>query len=105
MESRERSCSCDNIDSEFLEAIERHIDTETNNDPAMLSQLNNLASGCGYKKVDNKWVLFPEQLQAISLLGSCGIVEEHGDGDLTMRCNEKLYVVTTEGKIFGEIKV
>ena len=32
----------------------------------------------------------------------CVVLKEHDDGDLTMECNERRYVVTTEGEVFGE---
>lgn len=43
------------------------------------------------------------QEQALRRLGNYKIVQQHDDGDLTVKSNEILYVVTTDGKIFMEV--
>lgn len=35
---------------------------------------------------------------------NCEIIEEHGDGDLTVKAGEESFVITTEGRIFKEVK-
>jgi hypothetical protein len=35
-------------------------------------------------------------------LGSCNVIKIHDDGDLTVRCGGKKYMVTPEGDIFEE---
>ena len=35
---------------------------------------------------------------------SCSIVKHHDDGDLTIKCDDTLFVITTEGEMFQEIK-
>ncbi len=35
-------------------------------------------------------------------LGHCDILKVHGDGDLTVKCGGKKYIVTKEGETFGE---
>ena len=34
---------------------------------------------------------------------NCGLIEEHGDGDLTIKAGENTFVITTEGRIFKEM--
>ena len=45
---------------------------------------------------------FPKRDEALKKLGKFTIAEVHGDGDLTIRSDDKLYVVTTEGKTFEQ---
>jgi uncharacterized membrane protein (UPF0127 family)/antirestriction protein ArdC len=45
---------------------------------------------------------FPLRTQALNTLTGYDIVHVHDDGDLTVRSQGKLYVVTTEGKIFEQ---
>ena len=33
----------------------------------------------------------------------CQVIKEHDDGDLTMKCSEQQYMITTEGEVFQEI--
>jgi hypothetical protein len=35
-------------------------------------------------------------------LGACEVLKVHDDGDLTIMCGGKKYMVTPEGDIFGE---
>lgn len=48
---------------------------------------------------------FPLRDKALAQLGAHVVVQEHDDGDLTVRVGEKLYVVTTDGKVFEESRV
>ena len=45
-----------------------------------------------------------EQAKIPEYLGKCEILHIHDDGDLTIECGNKKYVVTTEGEVFKEIK-
>ena len=45
---------------------------------------------------------FPKRDEALKKLGKFTIAEVHSDGDLTVRSADKLYVVTTDGKIFEQ---
>jgi hypothetical protein len=45
---------------------------------------------------------FPLRTQALNTLSGYAIVHIHDDGDLTVRSQGKLYVVTTEGEIFEQ---
>lgn len=44
----------------------------------------------------------PEQAKIPEYLGKCEVLHIHDDGDLTIRCRGKKYVVTTEGEVFKE---
>ena len=46
----------------------------------------------------------PEQAKIPDYLGKCEILHIHDDGDLTIKCRDKKYVVTTEGEVFKEVK-
>jgi hypothetical protein len=37
-------------------------------------------------------------------LGKCEVLKTHDDGDLTIRCGGKMFVVTTEGEVFKKVK-
>lgn len=37
-------------------------------------------------------------------MGHCEIVEEHGDGDLTVKTEDNIFVITTDGRVFREIQ-
>lgn len=41
--------------------------------------------------------------QALNKLGPCKTLKVHDDGDLTVECKGKEYVVTTEGDIFARL--
>lgn len=43
-----------------------------------------------------------EQAKIPEYLGKCEILKVHDDGDLTIKCVDKKYVVTTEGEVFKE---
>ena len=45
-----------------------------------------------------------EQAKIPEYLGKCEILHIHDDGDLTIKCGGKKYVVTTEGEAFREVK-
>lgn len=45
-----------------------------------------------------------EQAEIPGFLGECEILKIHDDGDLTIKCRGKRFVVTTEGEVFKEIK-
>jgi len=45
---------------------------------------------------------FPKQTEALVKLRGYDMIEVHDDGDLTVRSRGKLYVVTTEGRIFEQ---
>lgn len=47
-------------------------------------------------------VIGPKSIDALSHLVKPQIIKLHDDGDLTVKSEGKLYVVTTEGKIFEE---
>lgn len=46
----------------------------------------------------------PEQAKIPEYLGKCEVLHIHDDGDLTIKCRDKKYVVTTEGEVFKEVK-
>ncbi len=43
-----------------------------------------------------------EEVVEINGLGQCGVLKIHDDGDLTVLCGGKKYMVTPEGEIFAE---
>ncbi len=45
---------------------------------------------------------FPKRTEALNKLGVYDVVHVHDDGDLTVRSRGKLYVVTTDGEVFGQ---
>jgi hypothetical protein len=45
---------------------------------------------------------FPALKKALFKLGTYEVLKVHDDGDLTVRSGGKLWVVTTDGKIFEE---
>ena len=47
----------------------------------------------------------PEPARIPFHLGKCEILKVHDDGDVTAKCGDKKYVVTTEGELFKEIGV
>lgn len=46
-----------------------------------------------------------KQEEALQTLGDYHIVYRHDDGDLTVRSDSEMYVVTTEGQVFKEVKM
>lgn len=47
----------------------------------------------------------PEVLRDYPILNpTCKIIKTHSDGDLTLKCKDGKYVVTTEGETFKEVK-
>jgi hypothetical protein len=40
----------------------------------------------------------------VGTIGQCDILEEHGDGDLTVQTEDNVFVITTDGRIFKEVK-
>lgn len=45
------------------------------------------------------------QHSALRVLGKCEITHQHDDGDLTLDCGGYGYVVTTEGRMFKEVRL
>ena len=43
------------------------------------------------------------QQYALMQLGSCEAVKGHDDGDLTVECEDTLYIITTDGRVFREV--
>ena len=37
-------------------------------------------------------------------LSTCQVLKTHDDGDLTLKCKDAKYIVTTDGKTFKEVK-
>lgn len=68
--------------------------------------LHGLAKVCGYEKKGDTWVEFPKQKAAFFKVVAHGgeIVEEHGDGDLTVKTEDNTFIITTDGRIFREIQ-
>ena len=101
-------CACTNLEPIFLSAIERDIQRwgapGSPENRELQASLAALAKDCGYER-DNKgyWVQFPGQEKALQDLGTdYEVIEEHDDGDLTIRipAHNTKAVVTTEGEIF-----
>lgn len=46
----------------------------------------------------------PEQARIPGYLEPCEVLKIHDDGDVTIMCRDKGYVVTTEGEVFKEVK-
>jgi hypothetical protein len=44
------------------------------------------------------------QAKIPEFLGTCEVLKVHDDGDLTIKCKDKRYVITCEGEVFKEIK-
>ena len=44
----------------------------------------------------------PADLVDVEGLGSCNVIKIHDDGDLTVKCGGKKYMITPEGDIFEE---
>lgn len=47
----------------------------------------------------------PEPIRIPSHLGRCEILKTHDDGDVTAKCGDTKYVMTTEGEVFEEVGV
>lgn len=116
--SRELPEVCSIIAPSLLNALYEGIE-KLPHDPNRLKlddSAYELASICGYQLVDGKWVKFPKRQEALNWVcrtygpsgkigrGQCDIVEEHGDGDLTVQTEDNTFVITTDGRIFREIK-
>lgn len=43
-----------------------------------------------------------EDTVEVETLGQCSVIKIHDDGDLTVTCGGKKYIVTAEGEIFEE---
>ena len=56
------------------------------------------ASGQPYKGSPTPEPVKPAEVPAY--LGKCDILKVHDDGDLTVKCDKDLYVITTEGEVF-----
>lgn len=105
-------CSCRNLDSLFIQAIENYISesvSDLGERSPLLQELRNklaaLANGCGYERLfAGNWVQWPKQEALLNKLGSFTIFKEHDDGDLTIQTSEGKAVVTTEGEVFYEKK-
>jgi len=102
-------CSCENIEPAFLRFIEdgiHHVTapSEFKVRDELLTELKEIGKQCGYEKDEKgEWVRFPKQEKALQGLGvQYEIIEEHDDGDLTIRipAHNAKAVVTTEGEIF-----
>lgn len=48
---------------------------------------------------------FPKRDAALSSIGDCKTLYQHDDGDVTVSCQGKNYVVTTEGAVFEEREI
>jgi len=70
-----------------------------------------LGLGIGLRTIGYAWESafkrgqFPARDKALRGLGPYTIIQEHDDGDLTVQVKGKLWVVTTEGKVFEEAKM
>jgi len=78
------------------EALRRHIEQEHRSE--YLSKLPQTAEEIAL--LDPK--RFPKRTEALKKLKGYEVVEVHDDGDLTVRSQGKLYVVTTEGQVFEQ---
>jgi len=118
--SREIPRVCKILRPELLDIISEELERnpargEKSDDWSLQSLLGELASSCGYERVNNKWVLFPEQKETLERLTHAGIpdtyevIEEHGDGDLTIElAKQGKAIVTTDGDIYyysGSVRV
>ena len=101
-------CACKNLHPIFLSAIEGDLRRwgapGSPESQELQASLAALAKDCGYER-DNKgyWVQFPGQEKALQDLGTdYEVIEEHDDGDLTIRipAHNTKAVVTTEGEVF-----
>lgn len=121
--SRELPEVCKLVKPEFLNWLKEHIEQRKRKmgiasgmfTPGMAS-VNELATACGYELVEGKYIQFPKRAEAIDRvcqiytpggkgkMGHCEIVEEHGDGDLTVKTEDNIFVITTDGRVFREIQ-
>lgn len=101
-------CDCGHIEPVFMQAMEGIIDQlaapGSADSNTLYEKLRQIATECGYGKVEREgWVQFPEQDKALRGLGvEYDIIQEHDDGDLTIRIphHQLLAVVTTDGQVF-----
>lgn len=76
-------------------------------DKQMLELFQKITRDCGYERVGENWIQFPKQEEALERLTHAGIpdtyevIEEHGDGDLTIKlAKQGKAIVTTDGDIY-----
>lgn len=105
-------CDCNKLSSEFFDAVEIYFlgsqkKPLSRPDPDVeesLKKLSDLAKECGYERDEQgDWARFPKRDKALqSLTAEYEVIQEHDDGDLTIRipAHHALAVVTTEGDIF-----
>jgi len=101
-------CACKNLHPIFLSAIEGDLRRwgapGSPESQELQASLAALAKDCGYERdKEGTWVQFPGQEKALQDLGTdYEVIEEHDDGDLTIRipAHNTKAVVTTEGEIF-----
>jgi hypothetical protein len=116
--SREIPEFCSIISPRFLEVLYAGIKglPQDSNRLKLDDSAFELASVCGYQLFEDKWVKFPKRAEALERVcrtygpgdkigrGQCDIVEEHGDGDLTVQTEDNVFVITTDGRVFREIQ-
>lgn len=111
--TRELSELCKLISADLLDSVYAGLEHIQNIDQRVKidNQASDLARFCGYHLVDDKWVLFPRQKATIDKLCpnrptyKCKLMEQHGDGDITLKVDNDLFVVTIDGKAFKQIEV
>ncbi len=103
---------CKLLRPELLDIISEELERnptrgEKSDDWSLQSVLRELADSCGYERVKNKWVRFPEQKETLESLTHAGIpdtyeiIEEHEDGDLVIKlAKQGKAMVTTDGDIY-----
>ena len=131
--SRELSGICKLVNKQFIAALDQYYGFTTNDpifiEPELRDAFYKLVTMCGFEKLgDGKppvYVQFPMRTAALinvckispgakfenvfegvkeDEFSHCELVEEHDDGDLTVKTKDHIYVITTDGKIFREVQ-
>ena len=103
-------CSCKNLNSIFLSAIERDIPhwgaPGSPELEELRSHLKTLTANCGFERdSEGHWIQWPKQDAVLEKMGPFTIVKEHDDGDLTLDTKDGKVVVTTDGEVFYEKEI
>ena len=129
--SRELPAICKLVNKQFIAALDHYYGFTTNDpifiEPELRDAFYKLTTMCGFEKLGDGnppvYIQFPMRTAALvnvckispgakfenvfegvkeNEFSHCTLVEEHDDGDLTIKTKDHTYVITTDGKIFRE---
>jgi hypothetical protein len=79
--------------------FERHM---RNNHEASAREIESMRSNLKQSLLEPAKT-FPQRDAAMKALGACQVIHIHDDGDLTVECSGRLFVITTEGAVFQSV--